>query len=107
MLKTSELFLTCSGNTVTHDNQYGLDSHHTFLWLGEEGYLMTLSVLKATQHPIIGLLSTNKSERICNKSCPEERVRRWEGEGGTTTKTLIPDNQLSGQVFNHAPPKCT
>jgi len=29
------------------------------------------------------------------------------GGGEKTTKTLIPDNQLSGQLFNHAPPKYT
>lgn len=61
---------------------------------------MTLSVLKATQHQIKGLLLNDKYERIC-KSCPEKR----ETEKGGDHKTLIPDNQLSGQVFNHAPPK--
>jgi hypothetical protein len=35
------------------------------------------------------------------RSCALKRER----EGEMTTKILNPDNQLSGQVFNHAPPK--
>jgi len=41
----------------------------------KEGYLMTLSVLKATQHQIKGLLLNDKYERISKKSSPEERER--------------------------------
>lgn len=74
-----------------------------FFGWGKEGYLMTLSVSNATQHQIKGLLLNDKYERICKKSCPGERERG----GEMTTKTLIPDNQLYGQVFNHAPPKYT
>lgn len=70
-----------------------------FFGWGKEGYLMILSVLKATQHQIKGLRLNDKYERICKKSCPEGGGERM------TTKTLIPGNQLSGQVFNHAPPK--
>jgi hypothetical protein len=58
--------------------------------------------MKDTQHQIIGLLLIWKICKHLQEAVPWGLV----GEG-VTTKTLNPDNQLSGQVSNHAPPKYT